>query len=277
LASEVAEGGVATAQAVVPQSIEWGSLITAAEVHRPQPIQARTYIRSYGTASSPVELSCADGNSYVAKCLRNNSNQGKMIFNDQVAARLGALIGAPVPVVTLIDIPNELIAHNPQMSHILPGVAHGSLKVANVTDRIDSFDHMTDGDNRSRFAALAIFFGWLLGGDRQFIFEKSPPYAVYSHDHGHFFPNGPNWTIASLNSAPSPAQAWPDFVSAINCTAEELRTACALLHHITREQIATALAIPPSEWGVPIAERVTLAEFLYRRRTDLLAAHPIPI
>jgi hypothetical protein len=42
----------------------------------------------------------------------------------------------------------------------------------------------------SRFASIAIFYGWLGANDRQFIYGKNAPYKVYSVDHGHFFPNG---------------------------------------------------------------------------------------
>lgn len=259
--------------------IDWPALIQAAAAAQPVPIQARTYVRIYQTASTPVELICADGNTYVVKCQRpgnvEQGQQGQMMFNDQTAGRLGRAMGAPVPDVALIDVPAELIAQNPEMAHIAPGLAHGSKKVPNVTERVNSFDHADKGTNRQRFASLAIFFGWLFGSDRQFIFEKSDPYRVYSHDHGHFFHGGPPWTPATLNAAPL-AQAQAEIVAALNCTLDELRVACGPLHMVTSAQIAEAIAIPPMPWAFGLPERVALAEYLHRRRGELIAAFPIP-
>jgi hypothetical protein len=199
-----------------------------------------------------------------------------MVFNDQVAARLGALLNAPVPEVALVEVSAELIAANPgkkeQMGHMLPGPAHGSLRIEGVTERINSFDHPDDADNRVRYAALAIFFGWLVAGDRKFIFKKAMPRLVYSHDHGHFFPGGPKWTIASLQRAPAP-QADIALVSKLKLLPEELARACAPLRDVLPEQIAQALAVPPNEWGVSLEERAAVAGLLCSRRASLLAAH----
>jgi hypothetical protein len=55
-----------------------------------------------------------------------------------------------------------------------------------------------------RFALLAILYGWLQAQNRQFLYEK-PSKLVYSHDHGHFFPNGPNWKRSDLENPPTPS------------------------------------------------------------------------
>jgi hypothetical protein len=256
--------------------VDWRTLINGATAAPPEPVQAQTFLRRYKTASQAVELGCADGNFYVVKGLRNDVQQGRMVFNDQVAARLGALLNAPVPGVALVEIRAELIAANPdkkeQMGHMLPGTAHGSLRIEDVTERINSFDHPDEADNRVRYTVLAIFFGWLVAGDPQFIFKKAPPRLVYSHDHGHFFPGGPNWTIASLQRAPAP-RADIALVSRLKLLPEELARACAPLRGVLPEQIAQALAVPPVEWGVSPDESVGLGELLYSRRASLLAAH----
>jgi hypothetical protein len=65
-------------------------------------------------------------------------------------------------------------------------------------------DIIAEGDNKYRFAAAAVMYSWLGASDRQFIYGKAGSHKVYSVDHGHFFQNGPNWTIASLSAAPPP-------------------------------------------------------------------------
>jgi hypothetical protein len=47
------------------------------------------------------------------------------------------------------------------------------------------------------------------GADHQFISEEMPPYGVYSHDYGHFFPDGPNWSAASLALRHNAASSTP--------------------------------------------------------------------
>jgi hypothetical protein len=252
-------------------AVNWRALIDAATSQRPRPVQAQTFLRRHKTASQAVELACADGNKYVVKGLRNDEQQGRMVFNDQVAGRLGALLRAPVPEVNLVEVTVELIAANPnrngQMGHLVPGTAHGSLRIDGVTERIDNFDYADE--NRARYASLAIFFGWLVAGDRQFIFRKTQPCLVYSHDHGHFFPGGPNWTPANLRQVQA-VQAEAALVTQLKLRPDELAEACAPLRDVRPEQIAEVVALPPDEWGISLNERVALAEFLYERRANLL-------
>ena len=40
-----------------------------------------------------------------------------------------------------------------------PCTAHGSLRIDDVTERVNALDH--GDDNRERFASLAMLFGWL--------------------------------------------------------------------------------------------------------------------
>lgn len=266
---------VVTPDAVqAPEAVNWRGLIEDAVDRRPQPIVAETFYRRYTTASHAVELGCADGSRYVVKGLRKDQEQGRMVFNDQVAARLGALLGAPVPQVALIEVSAELITANPgaedQMGHMVPCTAHGSKVIPNVTERINNLDHADE--NRIRFAILSIFFGWLWAGDRQFIYEKIPPYRVYSHDHGHFFPGGPNWATANLPRA-GRAEAESGLVTQCKFTSNEMAAACAPLVKVGPEQVAEVLAVPPESWDVTLEERVLLAEYLERRRSDLIAAY----
>src|SRR2546422_862159 len=82
-------------------------------------ISAHTYRRKFPTASQPVLLACGDTNSeYVVKGRQN----GRMIVNDHVVAKLGALIAAPVPPNAFIDVPHELITAQAEMSHMPPGI-----------------------------------------------------------------------------------------------------------------------------------------------------------
>jgi hypothetical protein len=207
----------------------------------------------------------------VIKGLRKDAQVGQMIFNDHVAGRLGALVGAPVPFIALIEIPQDLIDLNPNMNHFHAGAAHGSRSIPNVSERINDISYSQQPENRSRFAALAVFFGWLVAGDRQFLYQNEPPNLVYSVDHGHFFPGGPAWTTGSLASAGAATLA-DDLVASCALTKQELIGAVAALNASTAEQIAEAIAKPPGTWGVDLSERTELACYLWKRRAEISAA-----
>jgi hypothetical protein len=257
----------ATQAAAAPS---WATLLAA-----PPPlgsIDAMTFLKRRSTASQPVDLECSDGKSYVVKALRNDAQQGRMMFNDQVIARFGKALNAPVADVALVIIAQELIALNPEMGHIVPCVAHGSALFPGVSERIDNISHVTDDDNKTRFAAVAVLHAWMGYSDRQFIYEINPDFRVLSVDHGHFFPNGPNWTQASLQNAPGPTVA-PDVIMACTLAQDDLVAACKPLATMTRQSVAEILGFPPSTWDVPPADRAALAEYLWARRDLLLSTY----
>src|SRR5579863_9824292 len=126
LSNDGVQGGEAPAPGANANP-DWAQLFAAAEAFRPPPIQARTFVQRYASASAPVELICEDGHPYVVKCMRpNNAMQGHMMFNDQCAARLGRFMSAPVPTISFVNVSAELIAQNNELAHVLPGLAHGS-------------------------------------------------------------------------------------------------------------------------------------------------------
>ena len=251
------------------ERIDWEELIQAATAQRPEFIVAETYLGKWNpSAATPVKMRCSDGRNYAVKA----KQAGRQIFNDQVAARLGHRIGAPVPQVSLIAVTQEVIDVNPNdMGHMHPGTSHGSVVFEDCTDKT-GFTNFNDGDNRTRFASLAIFFGWMGGQDQQCIYRKSSPRLVHSVDHGHFFHadrKAPNWTVGTLTHAPK-AEADAPLTQQGTITAEELADACAPLRAVSAEHIAEVIAIPPDDWGVGLDERVALAEYLYRRKSELI-------
>jgi hypothetical protein len=244
--------------------VDWAQLLADARTTAPTVLAGATFLKKWATASQPVLLTCvaADGShhDYVVK----GRQAGRMVFNDQVVARLGQQLGAPVGEPALVDVPQALIDVEPEMAHMLAGVSHGTRFLVGYSERL-AYDRASEGVNRSRFAALALLFGWIHASDHQFIYENAAPHTVVSVDHGHFLPNGPDWTVASLAGAPVSA---PDagVVAGAALTDEELDEARAALRPLTNEQIAEALVVPPDEWGVSEDERQALARYLADRR-----------
>src|SRR2546425_5181788 len=161
-------------------------------------LRAHTFVRNWGSASDPVALLCDGGEVYVVKARHNGRPEiARMMVAERVVCSIGRVLGAPVPEVAFVEVPAELVAAQPELANFISGIAHGAKFIANTTER-DGINHAAEAENRVRFARLAVLFGWAHGADHQFIYEKTPPHRVYSHDHGHFLPGGPNWSVASL-------------------------------------------------------------------------------
>lgn len=243
---------------------DWQALFAAAAAQSPPPV-AHTFVKRWPSASAPVLLVCDDGGTDREFVVKGRQG-GKQPVNDQIVGRLGVGLGAPVGVPALVEVPQALIDAEPELAHMPSGLGHGSRWIPNCTERL-SYEHAAEQENRARFARLAFLFGWTVAGDHQFIYENAAPRLVYSVDHGHFFPGGPDWTIASLGQAPPPT---PD---------NAIVTTCALTPQETEsgrpaatpsdELIASAIASVPADWQLPDADRVALADFLAARR-DIL-------
>jgi hypothetical protein len=236
---------------------------------RPAAVVAQTFLKRWSTASSPFLVTADDGNRYVVK----SNVAHRQIVNDQIVARLGESLGAATGVPALVKVEQAFIDLSPEVKNVgvVPGTWHGLSYVENYSER-EGFQHFGLPENRERFALLAILYGWALSQDHQIIYSNAAPPLVLSVDHGHFFPSGPDWTIASLQAMT--AVAAPDSVirngaqvadDAINAAKVPLRNIDAVT------VIARAVAMPLDEWQINIQERVAMAEYLERRRAELLA------
>lgn len=198
---------------------------------------------------------------------------GRMLVSEQVVARIGQALGAPVPEVRILDLPRDLVHYDLNMRGFTPGLAHGSLKIddcANEAGRL----HTHTPENRSRYLLLGVLFGLTVAHDAQFILRDAPPRLVYSVDHGLFLPERGVWRAHDLEhpDLPTPARLDVSIAHACNFSPAEIRIACEALASLRPEDIAAAVAAPPDSWGILPAERVALAWYLGRRRDRLLTA-----
>lgn len=243
---------------------DWTRLF--ADASRPAVVTAETFVEAYGTASKPVRLICddgADGAEYVVK----GRQAGRMIVTDQIVGRIGSGLGMPVGSPALVDVPAELIAAEPEMAHLAPGIAHGSEWIPDCAQ--GGVEHCAD--NRERFADLALLYGWALASDHQFIYTTASPRIVYSVDHGHFFAGSTTWTTQTLSAAPT---AEPDQTICGQCglTDDELNASRTRIGPVSDELISSAVAAPPDDWGITPEERVAVAEYLALRRDALFGS-----
>jgi hypothetical protein len=221
-------------------------------------------------SSGGVLLACSDGEEYVVK----GHHLGRVVVNEQVVGHLGKIIGAPVGDVRIVEVPRELIAINGEMSHMQPGVSHGSLSLLpEVVEDRQGIAHYDLPANRLRFALLAVLYGWVQSSDEQYFYRKSPPHLVYSFDHGHFFCGGPGWTLEQLSHA-GRAQPCASIMSTCAISSDELTEALKALDAVTAPLMAEAVSAPPEPWSITFDERIAVAQYLHNRRADLLASAP---
>ena len=123
--------------------------------------------------------------------------------------------------------------------------------------------------NRPRLASLAVLYGLALAADHQVIYRLDGEQLVFSVDHGHFFPNGPYWSIASLEGA---LNGTVDQIIVLSCTLSQSEMALPLrqLRELTELQIAEAVASPPDTRQFSETERIAVARYLWRRRDAIL-------
>lgn len=259
---------------------DWKKQIAADAAKRPAPIVAKTFLNKLQSSiSRAFVVKGEDGKKYAVKGMQDRTGAGafdirRPLCNDQIVGRLGRKIGVPVPDVVFIELTKEFIDANPPINYMYPGVCHGQLLMENCSNK-EGVKHADVVDNRQRFAAIAVLYGWIPAGDRQLIYEKTPPYLVYSVDHGHFFPGGPDWTAATLKTAPPPG-LFPEVVTACKFAVGEIDAAMKEFEKLLSADIAAAAAMPIDLWGLSPDERAELAVYLDERRTALIAAKPKP-
>jgi hypothetical protein len=131
-------------------AVDWVQLLADARGDPPPQVTAQTFLKRWETASKPVFLTCSDKRDYVVK----GSQAGRMVVNDQVIARIGSAVGAPVGEPMLVDVPQTLIDIEPQMNHMAAGLAHGTLRSTRSTMVISFPAGRTGRVRRSRWQDL---------------------------------------------------------------------------------------------------------------------------
>jgi hypothetical protein len=219
------------------------------------------------TSARPVRAFGADNQTYIVK----GAQAGRQIINDQLVGRLGMLLEAAVAEVTIVEVDPILTTDptEPEFAYFCPGLAHGSLFISGCMDDRSIIRYQTQSVNRDRLARLSLLYGWVGAADRQFLYKSIPPHVIYSVDHGHFLPGGPDWTIKDLQNAP-PVMLDSEIVRSCRFKDTEIQGALMALLAISESEILQVVARLPEEWGITIEERVALMTYLTQRRFRLL-------
>lgn len=252
------------------QTLRWSQAI-ASEMDKPEePVLIVALRRSWNSAARPVLARGIDKQEYVVK----GQQAGRQIINDRIVATLGMAMNAPVGEPRIVEISDELLAEEPHYRYLTPGTAHATVFIPGCSDDREPIQYAIQLENQARFAAISILSAWIHGNDLQFIYRKIRPNLVYSVDHGHFFPGGPNWKVEYLSQALEiGAEIDRRFLSLcqLRLESDEIRMALESLSLVEEQTIIKAVASPPIEWGLTITERVSLVNYLLRRQQDLIS------
>ncbi len=226
-----------------------------------------TFRKKFSTYSRPVQVQCDDGLEYVLK----GSHNGRSLVSEHVVGRLGQLIGAPVSAVCFAVITPELKAAEPQLADVGSGICHGTQWVPDCTDAT-GLDRMDKPYNADRFGLLQVLYSWVHAENQQLIYAKSDPYLVHSVDHGHFFIGSTGWTAAGLRQIGN--VALDPYFAPCGLPESVLARAKQNLSKVTDTDITMVTKGPPDEWGVQLADREALVEYLTVRRDRVLTLLP---
>ena len=202
--------------------------------------------QSRGGTSGAFLVRADDGNRYWCKAL-NNLQSPEVLANEQIVGNLGVLIGAPVCPVRPIYIPNALVGLEFKAGTgrtLEEGWSSGSLAVEPATETHDLASRNRD-DNPRRQAGIYAFYDWLGGSDPQWLTVGSE-LMYYSHDHGHYFPGGPNWSKTSLQASAGAPNRLATPPQGLDQT--ELDRLATAIEAVVETEVVTVLNGLPRSW-----------------------------
>lgn len=167
---------------------------------------------------------------------------------EQVVGRAGHLIGAPVPAVRVVSVPEKVASE----TGVRSGLVHGSRNVGEAEthgDRARGFRHY-DGQNAARVVAGVALWDWCWGGGG-FEYLRTTDGTIVTVDHGGWFPpaGGARVHVSALEEnadAPRPLPCNPSRVPD-----SDVSRVATTLRNVTREDLVRHVLRPvPTSWRV---------------------------
>ena len=247
-------------------------------------MSAVQHVRRLRGGSQSQLLRASDGLYYVTK-FQNNPQHVRVLANEMLATRLGALLGLPVPSVASIEVCDWLIENTNDLRMDVAGLrtafkAGLHLGSAYAADPIEGhlFDYLPEGllqqvTNLEDFARVIVLDKWTCNADgRQAVFSREAKrratYKATFIDQGYCFnagewnfPDSPLRGVYARNYVYKHVTGWDAFEPALT-RAEEIDV----------DQIWRIAAEIPAEWyEFDIAGLNRLIEGLYSRRSAIRA------
>lgn len=245
-------------------------------------ISAIQHVRCLRGGSQAQLLRASDGLYYVTK-FQNNPQHVRVLANEMMATRLGALLGLPVPRVTTIEVCSWLIENTPELSVDLAGSRtkfQAGLHLASeyVVDPAEGhlFDYLPAGlfrrvENVRDFARVLVLDKWTGNSDgRQAVFtwstKRQTAYKAFFIDQGYCF-NAGEWNfpdsalrgVYARNDVYQDVTGWDAFEPVLTRVEE-----------VTLDSLWSITADVPEEWYEHDSAGLShLIETLHRRRLSV--------
>jgi HipA-like protein len=244
-----------------------------------EPLSAVQHIRKMRGGSQSHLLRASDGNFYVLK-FQNNPQDIRILANEYLGSKIGALLGLPMPEVRLIDVSEWLINNTPDLKIETAGVsvpcASGlQLGIQYVADPQQArvFDYLPESmlqklSNTEDFPRVLVFDKWTGNSDgRQAVFVRGPGQRLYRAvfiDQGYCFnagqwdfPDSPLRGTHAQTSVYASVKGWKSFEPTLS-RAEQIQL----------PELSTIAAEIPGEWyGNDTKALSRLIESLHNRRS----------
>jgi hypothetical protein len=230
----------------------------------PKGVTARAPLKQSDRGGSGSFLVLADdGARYWCKTLNNAQRDPRIPVNEQIVGRLGVTLGAAVCEPKLVYMGEPMVGWQFRDGHAIEeGWAHGSRAVEPVVETNELGSRAKD-DNARRHVGIYALYDWVGGSDPQWLMVGADE-EFHSHDHGHYFPGGPSWTIETLTQAGT--TAFPIGTPAEGLDETEVARVADRLESITEQEVVAALSNLPAEWPTSDDQLEALVDFLLARR-----------
>lgn len=245
-------------------------------------ISAVQHVRCLRGGSQAKLLRASDGLYYVTK-FQNNPQHVRVLANEMMATRLGALLGLPVPRVTTIEVGSWLIENTPELRVDLAGGRtefQAGLHLASeyVIDPAEGLlcDYLPAGlfrrvENVRDFARVLVLDKWTGNADgRQAVFtwatKRRASYKAFFIDQGYCF-NAAEWNfpdsalrgVYARNVVYQDVKGWDAFEPVLTRVEE-----------VTLDSLWSIAEDVPTEWYEHDSAGLSrLIETLHRRRLSV--------
>ncbi|MFS7259467.1 HipA family kinase [Carnobacterium divergens] len=223
--------------------------------------------------TQPSLIEASDEKQYVLKCLSEGYCNGKGLFNELIAHRLGTLLGIPMPPMKILYLTSEMIESNHFFKTIeaIEGPCFASeyrSGIPNIGPPI-----LKKITNQCDIPAIILFDQLILNNDRSenpgnLYFDKKTK-KLLAIDHSHIFKQGLIWqekdivefidtspiTIENLNGV-----LYRYFSPYVNGNSPFAKI-CQIMAKVEDKDLLALFDSVPAEWDISEAEKKIVYEF----------------
>ncbi|MGL5135627.1 MAG: HipA family kinase, partial [Planktothrix sp.] len=132
------------------QREQWRDALESAIAHPEEPLLVKNFLKAWNTSARPALFRCYDNRKYMIK----GQQAGRQMVNDQIVAKLGITINAPVGYPRIAEIVSDLSETYPELDYLTHGTAHATLFIEGCKDERDLTKFYTEQvENIPRFAS----------------------------------------------------------------------------------------------------------------------------